>query len=76
MAAPLPTTSTAPTAPAIPSPSPSRATRRELARGDVNAQLTQLLMHGFGTLTVKIHDPRITLVETTGRLLEGKGEEG
>ena len=55
---------------------PRAAARRELARADVNAELTKLLVHGFGTLTVKIHDHRISLVEVTARLLEGKGEEG
>jgi hypothetical protein len=73
MAAPLPTTSTAP---AIPSPSSSRVARRELARADVNAELTKLLMHGFGNMLVKIHDHRITVIEATTRHLEGQAEEG
>jgi hypothetical protein len=72
MAVTLPTTPAAPV-PAV--PSQSRAARRELARADVHAELTKLLVHGYGSMLVKIHDHRITLVETTARLLEGKGEE-
>lgn len=66
------------TPPSTPSPNhspPLPAKRRELARADVNAELTKLLLHGFGTLTVKIHDHRVTALECTTRLLEGKGEE-
>jgi hypothetical protein len=75
MAVTSPTTPAAP-APVVPSPPLPVAKRRELARADVNAELTKLLMHGYGSMLVKIHDHRITLVETTARLLEGKGEEG
>ena len=75
MALTLPTMPATP-APAVPSQAPlPRAARRELARADVNAELTKLLMHGYGSMLVKIYDHRITLVETTARLLEGKAEE-
>ena len=37
--------------------------------------LTKLLLHGYGSMLVKIHDHRITALECTTRLLEGKGEE-
>lgn len=67
MAVTLPTTSAAP-APAVP--------LRPLSRADLNAELTKLLLHGYGSLLVKIHDHRITALECTTRHLEGKGEEG
>jgi hypothetical protein len=73
MAVTLPTTTPA-APPAGQAPLP-RVARRELARADVNAELTKLLVHGYGSMLVKIHDHRITLVETTARLLEGKAEE-
>jgi hypothetical protein len=41
----------------------------------VNAELTKLLMHGYGSMLVKIHDHRITVIEATTRHLEGKAEE-
>jgi hypothetical protein len=75
MAVTLPTTTPAAPAPAIPSSPLPRAARRELARADVHAELMKLLMHGYGSMLVKIHDHRISLVETTARLLEGKSEE-
>jgi hypothetical protein len=64
-----------PTAPA-PNHSPplARATRRELTRADVNAELTKLLMYGHGSMLVKIHDHRVADLECTTRLLEGKGD--
>lgn len=42
---------------------------------DVQAELTKLLLHGYGSLTVKVHAHRITALETTTRMLSGKGEE-
>ena len=41
----------------------------------MQAELTKVLMHGYGSLTIKVHDHRITALECTTRLLEGKGEE-
>ena len=76
MAVTPPATSTAPTAPAIPAPSPARVTRRELARADVQAELTKLLMHGYGSMLIKLHDHRITSIECTTRHVEGQAEEG
>jgi hypothetical protein len=70
---------TSPKTPAAPAPSanhsPPLSKRRELARADVNAELTRLLLHGFGTLTVKIHNHRVTSLECTTRMLEGKADE-
>ena len=79
MALTLPTTTATP-APPAPAPSAGqaplpRASRRELARADVHAELTKLLMHGFGNMLVKIHDHRITVIEATTRHLEGQAEE-
>jgi hypothetical protein len=66
---------TSPISPAIPAPSPPlpRAARRELARADVHAELTKLLVHG--SKLVKIHDHRVTSLECTTRLLEGQADE-
>lgn len=75
MAVTSPTTPAAP-APAVPSPPLPVAKRRELARADVNDQLTKLLQHGYGTLTVKVHDHRVAAMECTTRMLEGRAEEG
>ena len=38
-----------------------------LNRDDVHAELTKLLQHGFGSLTVNVHDHRITALDTTMR---------
>ena len=75
MAVTSPTTPAAP-APAVSSPPLPRAARRELARADVNAELTKLLLHGYGSMLVKFHDHRITALECTTRHLEGQGDEG
>jgi len=72
MAVTSPTTSAAPPARQAPL---LRSDRRELARADVHAELTKLLLHGYGAVTIKVHDHRITALECTTRLLEGKGEE-
>jgi hypothetical protein len=71
MAVTLPPTSAAPAAPAPPAVS----SPRPLDRSDINAELTKLLQHGYGSLLVKIHDHRITALECTTRLLEGQAEE-
>ena len=44
---------------------PHRA--RELERADVEAELTALLRHGYGSLTIKIHGHRIASLESTTR---------
>lgn len=38
---------------------------RELARADVEAELTKLLRHGFGLLTINIHTYHISCIEVT-----------
>lgn len=38
-----------------------------LDRDHVNAELTKLLQHGFGSLTIKVYDRRITALDTTMR---------
>jgi hypothetical protein len=39
----------------------------ELKREDANAELTKLLLHGHGALTIKVHAHRITALDTTTR---------
>jgi hypothetical protein len=41
----------------------------------MNVELTKLLVHGYGSLTVKVHDHRITALDTLTRLLRGKADE-
>lgn len=41
----------------------------ELKREDANAELTKLLVHGYGTLTIKVHAHRITALDTLTRQL-------
>ena len=49
---------------------------QQLTRADLNAELTKLLVHGFGTLTVKVHDHRITALDTTTRILKSPRAAG
>ncbi len=40
-----------------------------LDQDDVNAELTKLLQHGFGSLTIKVYDHRVTALDTTMRYM-------
>ncbi|MCI0428151.1 MAG: hypothetical protein L0Z46_09070 [Nitrospiraceae bacterium] len=55
--------------PAMAAPLPS-----PLSRDDMQAELTKLLLHGYGSLTLKIHDHRITALDTTTRRLNARRE--
>jgi hypothetical protein len=46
-----------------------------LSRADVNAEPTKLLVHGHGTLTIKVHAHNITALDTTTRLLKSPRAE-
>ena len=45
----------------MPEPSPPH----DLQRADVESELTKLLRHGYGGLTIKIHGHRIAALECT-----------
>lgn len=45
----------------------SPAPARDLNRADVEAELTKLLRHGYGLLTVKVHGHRISALDITVR---------
>ena len=47
---------------------------KELSRADVEVELTVLLRHGYGFLTIKIHGHRIAALETTIQQRRGSGE--
>jgi transcriptional regulator of NAD metabolism len=39
----------------------------DLKREDAEAELTKILRHGYGSLTIKIHGHRITALDSTTR---------
>ena len=45
---------------------------RELERSDVESELTRLLRHGYGSLTIKIYGHQIAALETTIRQTRGR----
>lgn len=45
----------------------SQACADELKRMDADAELTKLLRHGYGSLTIKIHAHKISTIDSTSR---------